>query len=52
MCKLRSPLGSWQQHQNRSVGILKNHPKFAIDKSMQYDLLVTVAPDGYLKRVK
>jgi cephalosporin hydroxylase len=31
---------------------LKNHPEFAIDKSMQYKLLITVAPDGYLKRVQ
>jgi len=31
---------------------LKNHPEFAIDKSMQHKLLITVAPEGYLKRVK
>lgn len=30
---------------------LKNHPEFEIDKSIQDKLLVTVAPDGYLKRV-
>lgn len=30
---------------------LKTHPEFAIDKSIQHKLLITVAPDGYLKRV-
>jgi len=30
---------------------LKNHPEFEIDKSIQHKLLITVAPDGYLKRV-
>lgn len=30
---------------------LKTHPEFEIDKSIQHKLLITVAPDGYLKRV-
>lgn len=30
---------------------LKTHPEFEIDKSTQSKLLITVAPDGYLKRV-
>jgi cephalosporin hydroxylase len=30
---------------------LKTHPDFTIDKSIQHKLLITVAPDGYLKRV-
>jgi len=30
---------------------LKAHPEFVIDKSFQNKLLITVAPDGYLKRV-
>jgi cephalosporin hydroxylase len=30
---------------------LKSHPEFEIDKSIQDKLLITVAPDGYLKRV-
>lgn len=30
---------------------LKTHSEFEIDKSMQHKLLITVAPDGYLKRV-
>jgi cephalosporin hydroxylase len=31
---------------------LKTHPEFEIDKGIQHKLLITVAPDGYLKRVK
>ena len=31
---------------------LKTHPEFEIDKGMQHKLLITVAPDGYLKRVR
>jgi cephalosporin hydroxylase len=31
---------------------LKNHPEFEIDKNIQNKLLMTVAPDGYLKRMK
>lgn len=30
---------------------LKTHPEFEIDKSVQNKLLITVAPDGYLKRI-
>lgn len=30
---------------------LKAHPEFEIDKSIQHKLLITVAPDGYLKRI-
>jgi cephalosporin hydroxylase len=33
-------------------GYLKTHPEFEIDKSIQHKLLITVAPDGYLKRVR
>lgn len=31
---------------------LKTHPEFEIDKSIQNKLLITVAPDGFLKRIK
>lgn len=31
---------------------LTTHPGFEIDKSIQQKLLITVAPDGYLKRVR
>lgn len=30
---------------------LKSHPEFEIDKTIHNKLLITVAPDGYLKRV-
>lgn len=30
---------------------LKTHPEFEIDKNIQHKLLITVAPDGYLRRV-
>lgn len=30
---------------------LKSHPDFEIDKGIQHKLMITVAPDGYLKRV-
>ena len=30
---------------------LKTHPEFEIEKSIQHKLLITVAPDGYLKRI-
>ena len=31
---------------------LKTHPEFEVDKSIDNKLLITVAPDGYLKRVR
>ena len=31
---------------------LKTHPEFEIDKTIQHKLLITVAPDGYLKRIE
>ena len=31
---------------------LKTHPEFEIDKSVDHKLLISVAPDGYLKRVR
>ena len=31
---------------------LKTHSEFEIDKSVQSKLLITVAPDGYLKRIR
>lgn len=30
---------------------IKTHPEFEIDKSIENKLLITVAPDGYLKRI-
>jgi cephalosporin hydroxylase len=31
---------------------LETHPEFEIDKRIQHKLLITVASDGYLKRVR
>jgi cephalosporin hydroxylase len=31
---------------------LKSHPEFEINKSIDHKLLISVAPDGFLKRVK
>lgn len=30
---------------------LKSHPEFEIDRNIQHKLLITVAPDGYLRRI-
>lgn len=43
----------WGQGNNPKTAVweyLKTHPEFEIDKSIQHKLLITVAPDGYLKR--
>lgn len=45
----------WDQGNNPKTAVweyLKTHPEFEIDKSIPHKLLITVAPDGYLKRVK
>jgi len=45
----------WGRGNNPKTAVwefLKQHPEFEIDKFMQDKLLITVAPDGYLKRVK
>ena len=45
----------WGVGNNPKIAVweyLKTHPEFAIDKSIQNKLLITVAPDGYLKRIK
>ncbi len=45
----------WGKNNNPKTAVwefLKSHPEFEIDKSIQNKLLITVAPDGYLKRVK
>jgi cephalosporin hydroxylase len=31
---------------------LKSHPEFEIDKQIDHKLLISVAPDGYLRRVR
>tara|TARA_B100000989_G_scaffold297534_1_gene283566 strand:- start:2510 stop:3280 length:771 start_codon:yes stop_codon:yes gene_type:complete len=45
----------WEPGNNPKTAVrefLKMHSEFEIDKSIQDKLLITVAPDGYLKRVK
>lgn len=55
MPKEMSPNRPWGPGDNPKTAVweyLKTHPEFEIDKSIQHKLLITVAPDGYLKRVK
>lgn len=45
----------WGQGNNPKTAVweyLKTHDEFVIDKSIQDKLLITVAPDGYLKRIR
>lgn len=44
----------WKPGNNPKTAVweyLKTHPEFQIDKNIQNKLLITVAPDGYLKRI-
>jgi cephalosporin hydroxylase len=44
----------WGRGDNPKTAVwkfLKTHPEFMIDTSVQDKLLITVAPDGYLKRI-
>lgn len=44
----------WSKGDNAKTAVweyLKSHPEFEIDKAIQNKLLITVAPDGFLKRV-
>lgn len=44
----------WDKGDNPKTAVhqwLKRHPEFEIDKAMNDRLLITAAPDGYLKRV-
>jgi cephalosporin hydroxylase len=45
----------WSRGNNPKTAVweyLKSHPEFKVDKDIQHKLQVTVAPDGYLKRIK
>lgn len=49
------PNRSWGPGNNPKTAVheyLKMHPEFEIDKRIQDKLQITVAPDGYLKRVR
>jgi len=55
MPKAMFPDRPWGPGDNPKTAVweyLKTHPEFEIDKSIQHKLLITVAPDGYLRRVK
>jgi cephalosporin hydroxylase len=44
----------WGKGDNPKTAVwryLETHPEFEIDRRIQHKLLITVAPDGYLKRV-
>lgn len=44
----------WDKGNNPKTAVweyLKSHPEFEIDRAIQDKLLITVAPDGFLKRV-
>jgi cephalosporin hydroxylase len=44
----------WSPGNNPKTAVweyLKTHNEFVIDKNIQHKLLITVAPDGYLKRI-
>ncbi|BBB60528.1 cephalosporin hydroxylase [Undibacterium sp. KW1] len=44
----------WQPGNSPKTAVheyLKTHPEFVIDKAMDYKLQITVAPDGFLKRI-
>ncbi len=45
----------WDKGNNPKTAVweyLMAHPEFEIDKAIQHKLLITVAPDGYLKRFR
>jgi len=45
----------WDKGNNPKTAVweyLKSHPEFEIDKDIEAKLLITVAPDGFLKRVR
>lgn len=54
MPKAMFPDRPWGPGDNPKTAVweyLKTHAEFEIDKSFQHKLLITVAPDGYLKRI-
>lgn len=55
MPKSMFPDRPWGPGDNPKTAVwdyVKRHPDFEIDRSIDHKLLITVAPDGYLKRVK
>jgi cephalosporin hydroxylase len=46
------PWGKGNNPKTAAHEYLKKHPEFEIDKTIEHKLLITVAPDGYLKRIR
>lgn len=45
----------WKKGNNPKTAVwewMKSHPEFEIDAAIQHKLLITVAPDGFLKRLR
>ena len=54
MPKAMFPNRPWGPGDNPKTAVweyLRTHPEFEIDKSIQHKLMITVAPDGFLRRV-
>lgn len=47
-----TPLCQGNNPKTAVLEYLKTHAEFEVDKSIQRKLLITVAPGGYLKRVR
>lgn len=45
------PWGPGDNPKTATLKYLKTHPEFEIDKTIDHKLLISVAPDGYIKRV-
>ena len=55
MPKNTYPDRPWGPDNNPKTAVneyLQNHKEFQIDRSITDKLLITVAPDGYLKKIK
>ena len=49
------PDRAWDRGNNPKTAVhawIKSHPEFEIDKAIQNKLMITVAPDGFLRRVR
>jgi len=49
------PDRGWDRSNNPKTAVhewLRSHPEFEIDKALQNKLMITVAPDGFLKRTR
>jgi cephalosporin hydroxylase len=46
------PWGPGNNLKTTACEYLKFHPEFEIDKQIQNKLLITFAPEGFLKRIK